>query len=180
MPRYVLTGAPGAGKTAILRTLELAGYAVVEEAATDVIEQAQALGRPRPEERAGFLEAITALQVSRQLRHAPDGCGLVFFDRSPVCTLALARFLRLPVPPVLSAELDRAAHVYARAAFVVRGLGFVTPTAVRRISLADALEFEKIHEQTYRELGFDLVEVPPAPLAERAATILGSVGACRR
>lgn len=37
MPAYILTGAPGAGKTAILRLLEANGYPVVEEAATDVI-----------------------------------------------------------------------------------------------------------------------------------------------
>jgi hypothetical protein len=37
MPGYILTGAPGSGKTAILRQLELNGHTVVEEAATDVI-----------------------------------------------------------------------------------------------------------------------------------------------
>ena len=37
MKRYILTGTPGCGKTAILRALELAGYPVVEEAATDII-----------------------------------------------------------------------------------------------------------------------------------------------
>ena len=42
MRRYILTGAPGAGKTAILRQLELDGFSVVEEAATDVIAAAQA------------------------------------------------------------------------------------------------------------------------------------------
>ena len=101
MPRYVLTGAPGAGKTAILRALELVGHAVVEEAATDVIVHSHALGRPHPEECPGFVEAITALQVSRRLR--ATGTGPVFFDRSPVCTLALARFLRRPVPASLAA-----------------------------------------------------------------------------
>jgi predicted ATPase len=33
MLRYILTGTPGTGKTAILRCLELDGYSVVEEAA---------------------------------------------------------------------------------------------------------------------------------------------------
>jgi predicted ATPase len=37
MKRYILTGAPGAGKTAILRALERNGRVVIEEAATDVI-----------------------------------------------------------------------------------------------------------------------------------------------
>jgi predicted ATPase len=48
MPSYVLTGAPGAGKTAILRLLEVSGYPVVEEAATDVIALGSALGRAEP------------------------------------------------------------------------------------------------------------------------------------
>jgi len=41
MPAYVLTGAPGAGKTAILRMLETFGHPVVEEAASDVIALAR-------------------------------------------------------------------------------------------------------------------------------------------
>ena len=41
MRRFILTGTPGSGKTAIIRQLELDGFSVVEEAATDVI----ALGR---------------------------------------------------------------------------------------------------------------------------------------
>ncbi|HYK35716.1 AAA family ATPase [Alloacidobacterium sp.] len=40
MRRFIITGAPGAGKTAIIRQLELDGFGVVEEAATDVIRSA--------------------------------------------------------------------------------------------------------------------------------------------
>jgi predicted ATPase len=42
MKRFIVTGTPGAGKTAIIRQLELEGFSVVEEAATDVIAAAQA------------------------------------------------------------------------------------------------------------------------------------------
>jgi predicted ATPase len=35
--RYVLTGAPGSGKTSLLQALAARGWAVVHEAATDVI-----------------------------------------------------------------------------------------------------------------------------------------------
>jgi predicted ATPase len=178
MPRYVLTGAPGAGKTAILRLLERAGYAVVEEAATDVIALEQALGRSHPEEWPEFLPAITALQRQRQERLAPAGCATVLFDRSPVCTLALARFLRQPVPAELAAELDRitAGNVYEREVFFVRNQGFVAPTAARRISLDDSLAFERVHEQAYCERGFRLIEVAAGPLAERAGSISRVLG----
>jgi predicted ATPase len=180
MPRYVLTGAPGAGKTVLLRALERAGQAVVDEAATDVITLEHALGRAAPEEDPEFLAKITALQRARQLGRASDDRGVVFFDRSPVCTLALARFLGREVPPVLAGELDRVitGQVYAPTVFFVRSLGFVTPTAVRRIGLADALAFEAVHEQVYRELGFTLVGVPATPLPARVALIAAAAGLC--
>ena len=45
-----------------------------------------------------------------------------------------------------------------------------------RISFADSLRFERIHEQAYGELGFRLVEVPAGPLTERVALIRQTVG----
>lgn len=97
--------------------------------------------------------------------------GTVFFDRSPVCTLALSRFLGLTPTPLLTQEVNRVMSIYQPAVFFIRNQGFVEPTAARRISFADSLEFERTHEQTYRELGFDLVDVPAGPLTERVALI---------
>jgi predicted ATPase len=183
MHRYVLTGAPGAGKTAIIRQLECDGHSVVEEAATDVIALEQALGRTEPEHEQEFIGKILALQRQRELRAARPGTapagGAVFFDRSPVCTLALSRYLGLPDAPRLAAEVDRVLRerVYARTVFFVRNRGEVVPTAARRISLADSLIFEKVHEQVYAELGFDLIDVPAGPLASRVALIRATVAA---
>jgi predicted ATPase len=41
MRRFIITGAPGAGKTAIIRQSELDGFRRVEEAATDTIAAQQ-------------------------------------------------------------------------------------------------------------------------------------------
>jgi predicted ATPase len=90
----VLTGAPGVGKTAILRLLEQAGYPVVEEAATDVIALEHALGCQEPWLLPGFADVIVTLQRRR----------------------------------------------------------------------------------TYRELGFELIDVPAGPLPERAALVCAAVG----
>lgn len=175
--RYVLTGSPGAGKTVLLRRLETLGHAVVEEAATDVIALALARGVAQPWSRPGFVGEIAELQRSRRLaaaglvgRTAPD---VQVHDRSAVCTLALARFLGVPVPPVLAAELEliAAGGVYERQVLFVRMLGFVIRTEARRIDLADALRFETVHEEAYREYGFAVVEVPAAPVDERAEAV---------
>ena len=181
MPAYILTGAPGSGKTAILRMLENVGYLVVEEAATDVIALDHALGCDKPWEEPGFVDKVVALQRQRRALGglADRNGGIVFFDRSPVCTLALSRYAGLAPSSLLAREVARALSdgSYEKTVFFIRNQGFVQPTAVRRISFADSLAFERIHEQTYRDLGFRLVDVPAGPLADRVALIQRAVEA---
>jgi predicted ATPase len=173
MPAYVLTGAPGSGKTAILRQLEIDGHAVVEEAATDIIALQQALGRPEPWREPGFADRVLDLQRRRRLAAVADTRDVVFFDRSPVCTLALCRYLDLTAPCHLFEEIERmvAEGRYERTVLFVRHQGLIQATAARRISFEEALAFEKVHEVTYREVGFDLFEVPAAPLPVRVAAV---------
>lgn len=168
--RYVLTGAPGAGKTTLADALRRRGWSVVAEAATDVIAAGQARGDDEPWRGAGFVDAVARLQ--RERREAA-GSPVQVHDRSPLCTLALARYLGRPVGPTLAAEVERVLRegAYQRPVFLVEPLGFVTRTAARRIDYAESLAFARVHEQVYREHGHELVAVPPAPVAERVALV---------
>lgn len=96
------------------------------------------------------------------------------FDRSPLCTLALSRFLGQRVTPVLADEIERvlASEIYQRKVFLVRPLGFITATAARTINYEDSLRFEAIHEQVYREHGFDLIDIPATGDAAQRATAI--------
>ena len=172
MQQYILTGAPGAGKTVALRQLEMMGHAVVEEAATDIMALAQANGVAEPHRDPGFLDAIVTLQERR--RAGRTARGPVFHDRSPVCTLALARYLEIPVPDLLARALRaiETEEFYARRVFFFRNLGFIVNTDARRISFEDTLRFEQVHEDVYRELGYELVFIEPAGVAVRARRIL--------
>src|SRR5258708_18317144 len=107
MKRFILTGTPGAGKTAVLRQLERDGFGVVEEAATDVIAMWQARGIVEAWRQPGFLEAIVELQRLRQIRASLLPDAVQFHDRSAVCTAALAEYLGLTMPDTLMAELKR-------------------------------------------------------------------------
>lgn len=169
MTRHILTGAPGAGKTVLLRGLERAGLAVVEEAATDVIAWAQANGEDAPWERDDFTDAILALQLQREAG-APD--RFVIFDRSPVCTLVLARFLGREPAPALVAAAAACRDRYAREVFFVESLPTLVNTAARRITLEDARRFGALHREVYTDLGFVLVDIPPASPVERGDLIL--------
>ncbi|WP_018352700.1 ATP/GTP-binding protein [Longispora albida] len=172
MKRFVLTGTPGAGKTTILGGLAGLGYTVVAEAATDVI----AASRRRGEKLDGpdLIDEIVACQRERQ---AGAAGSVQFFDRSPVCTYALSVYAGRPPSAALEAELDRIQReeVYERRVFFVRTLGHVERTAVRRITLPEALRFERIHQEVYEALGYELAEIPPGPVAGRLALITSQV-----
>lgn len=170
MQRHIVTGAPGVGKTSIVQALAAHGYDVVPEAATAVIAEQQALGVAEPWSRPDFIDHVAELQI-RQCSEATGESHI--FDRSPICTLALQRYLGHPESHVLHEELDRIRRqrTYAREVFFVRPIGFVEPTTARRIGYEDSLVFERVHEVAYRELGYVLVDIPAAPLDDRVAFI---------
>jgi predicted ATPase len=171
--RYVLTGAPGSGKTALLEALRQRGHLVVEEAATEVIARQQDRGIDEPWLREDFIDLIVRLQRQRQITPVPNTVGVQLYDRSPLCTLALARYLGRAVTPVLAHEVARVLRdqIYEPVAFLVRPLGFIESTAARRISYADSLAFEQLHEAVYREHGFQLLDVPATTVPDRVAVV---------
>lgn len=171
MKHYVLTGAPGSGKTTVLRELQRRGWSAVDEAATDVIAREQERGVREPWRDPVFAEKVVALQQERLRAAAATGVGVCLHDRAPWCAVALARYLGLPVSAALLDAVELAHHHYEKTAFFLRPLGFVEPTAVRRISYEDALEFETAHEAVYRAHGFALVDVPAGAVAERASAV---------
>jgi predicted ATPase len=175
--RFIITGAPGAGKTAILRQLELDGYSVVEEAATDIIAARQIQGVSEPWKDASFLDAIAKLQRDRQIRASCQPDDVQFHDRCVVCTAALAAYLGHAFTPSLASELERVTReaTYEKRVFFIRNLGFVTPTEARKISFEETLRFETIHEETYRSFGFDLVSIEPASVKERISIIKAAI-----
>jgi predicted ATPase len=177
MRRFIITGAPGAGKTAIIRQLELEGFSVVEEAATDVIAAAQVQGTAQPWASPSFIDVVANLQRDRQMRASYQPDMVQFHDRCVVCTAALAVYLGYPFSSLLAGELERVKKeaIYQNRVFFIRNLGFITPTEARRISFEETVRFEKIHEDTYRDFGFELVSVEPKSLAERVSIIKAAV-----
>ena len=177
MKRFILTGAPGAGKTSLIEVLAAMGHSVVPEAATDVIASESRRGNPEPWRSPEFIDNIIALQRQRQLDGARADSPAQFHDRAPVCTYALATFLGFPPSEALLREIDRIERegVFHKRAFFIENLGFIEATEARRISFEDALAFESLHRETYQAFGYECVSIAPAPVSDRVRQILRSV-----
>ena len=55
--------------------------------------------------------------------------------------------------------------IYDKRVFFIRNLGFITNNEARRITFEETLRFEKIHEETYRNHGFELLYIEPGVTA---------------
>ena len=177
MKRFILTGTPSSGKTTVLRALEARGYAVIEEAATDVIAMQQAANVSQPWKQPEFIDAIVTLQKQRQQEMCTIKSDLQFYDRSPMCSYALGQYLGVPPSVMLMQEIERIQReeIYQRQVFFIENLGFVEPTHARKISFEDALIFERIHRETYEFFGYTCFSIMPACIDERVEAILNHI-----
>ncbi|MDP1975323.1 MAG: AAA family ATPase [Alphaproteobacteria bacterium] len=177
MKRYIITGTPGCGKTSIISALEKQGYVIVHEAATDLIACAQKLGNERPWEQPSFIDKITDLQKQRQMLADNVSSSIQFYDRSPICTYALAKYLNIKPSEILLNEIERiqSNNIYEDEVFFIENLGFCTPTDARKISFEESLVFEKIHAETYTQFGYECIQIPVLPLLNRVNVILDLV-----
>jgi predicted ATPase len=174
MKRYILTGTPGSGKTTILHELKDQGYSVVEEAATDVIALEHRCGNSEPWRQADFIDKIIQLQKQRQIEAGMGPDELQVYDRSPICTFALSRYLGYPPSVCLLEEMERIEreNTYQRQVFFLENLGFCQPTEARKITFEESLLFEKIHAEIYTSLGYHLIKVAPLTLSQRVHRIM--------
>lgn len=153
------------------------GYFVIGEAATDIIAYEQAQGNPRPWEHPNFIDQIVKLQILRQQQYQVTSEAVQFYDRSPICTYALAIYLKYKPSHDLLEEIKRIEknQIYQKRVLFIENMGFCTPTEARKISFEDSLAFEKIHEQAYLKFGFECIKIKPDLLLQRVNAILNSI-----
>jgi predicted ATPase len=170
MPRVLITGGPGVGKTTLLAELGARGYATVAESARAIIAERRARGEsPRPEP-AAFAQGIHRRDTEKYHAHAGVS-GWVFFDRGLIEALGMLH----DAAPLSAAELDAAlrAHPFHKQVFVLPPWQDIYTTDAERDHSFPWVEH--VHVQLvrwYRSCGYMLLEVPCLPVAARADFVL--------
>ena len=167
---FALTGGPGVGKTALLEQLGSMGYATVREAARDVIhEQLQIDSEVLPwRDQSAFQRHVLELQLKRE--SVADG-PVVFMDRGIPDGIAYLRAYNLSV--------FREMLVHARerydGVFLIEPHGEYVDDAERREDPEEAQMLHGVIQATYRDLGYELVNVPSMPVEQRSEFVLERV-----
>lgn len=175
MPRVIVTGAPGTGKTTLLTALAALGHRVVPESARAVIAERLDAGlSPRPAP-ARFALDILQRDIA-QCRREPDGPGWVFFDRGLPEALATAEAAGALAP-------EQAARL--RRQFRFHPTVFVPPpwAAIHVQDRERDQDFDEavaVHRRVlacYEALGFAVQLLPLASPEARAQHVLALLGA---
>jgi predicted ATPase len=168
---FILTGGPGAGKTTLLAALAATGYACPAEAGRGVIQDQLAIdGMALPWRQPLLFAELMLSWDMRSYRMAQDTTGAVVFDRGVPDIIGYLRTVGQPVP----VHVERAARQfrYNRTAFIAPPWPEIfQQDAERRQSLEEA---ERTYESiltVYKEQGYELLELPRAPVAERVTFV---------
>jgi predicted ATPase len=169
----IITGGPGAGKTSLIDELRRRGYPGTREAGRAIIADQVLIGgrATHAADAALFAELMLAWEM-RSYRMAQDDEGTaVFFDRGIPELTGYMRMIGRPVP----AHMETAARV-----FRYRPTVFVAPPwpeiyakdTERRQDFAEAVATCDAVRAAYVSHGYEPVDLPLAPVAERADFVL--------
>ncbi len=169
---HIITGGPGSGKTSLIEALAGHGIPHMPEAGRAIIQaQVKIGGTALPwADRAAFAELMLLWEL-RSHAEAAEMSGPVLMDRGIPDVIGYLTLCDLPVPD----HMHRAArlHRYNRRVFLAPFWPEIfTQDAERKQDLAEAEATCEAMRATMLRLDYDIVELPRAPVADRARFVL--------
>ncbi len=172
---FVITGATGSGKTALIHELKKRGYHCVEEVARQIIqEQIKTNGNGVPWkniERFKELMLARFIETYKAVEHSQE---IVFFDRDILDLIAYDRFTQSNS----SEELQKAVQdlVYNNKIFILPPWKEIYhPDAERKQLYEEVIRVYNNLVKVYQEYGRELIEVPKMSVEKRADFVISHI-----
>ena len=168
---YVITGGPGFGKTVLVEALQAKGYLCSGEFARELIlSQQETDGDILPWKNPRLFQQTVLKKRKEFFDSVPEGT-IAFADRAIPDQLAFARYKGFGTPEVLLSAASEYRYAYKI---------FVTPPwpeifvndPIRTETFDEALQIHRIVVETYRNLNYQIIELPLVPISERLNYLL--------
>ncbi|MEM6720902.1 MAG: AAA family ATPase [Bacteroidota bacterium] len=170
MKRYIITGAPGTGKTTLLNALQQQGYCTFEEVSRRVIVSQQNIkGTKTPwQDIVGFTE-IVYQQTVQEL--ALPLTSNAFVDRGLADTIAYLKLKHHPIPKKLQ-QFEYKNYYHATVFLMPIWEEIYTTDSQRLQSFEEASQLQELLIEVYQKLGFSIITLPKVSVAERFEFII--------
>lgn len=169
--KYIITGAPGTGKTSIINCLKKQGFSCSDEISREIITEQIANGGDtvpwknleRFSERVATMRTIQYESVKANKIH--------FFDRGIIDVIAYMKIDKLDINKNLIDSCKK--NKYANIVFYTPIWEEIYITdSERKEDIIRAIEIEKTLIYFYKLFGYKLVEIPKSSIEERVDFIL--------
>lgn len=166
--KYILTGGPCTGKSTMLQVLGNEGYQIIPEAARLIIEDEQLKkSKCLPWiDREKFQKAVLKkqLDLEKRLKDSPEA----FLDRGIPDGLAYYKLDEI-IPPIELINLAKNNRYIG--IFLMQRLHHYQCDLIRKENYETAQKIQKYIKETYEELGYEVIEIPPLTIEERKGLI---------
>lgn len=171
---FILTGAPGAGKTSLIQQLQRTGHHCVAEPGREILAEQRAInGSGLPEKDTQlFIDLLLARSIEK-FQGVTDTDRPIFFDRGVPDIIAYAAYYKLDLSP-----FESAANTYrsARKVFVLPPWEEIYANDdERKMTFAESMNFQELILDAYKNLDYELVTLPLDTVEARTAFILSEI-----
>lgn len=176
MKLFVLTGASGGGKSTLLAALAERGYKTQPEIGRILVEeQAQSGGAALPwTDPVAFRNLLFQRSLEAYDSYKHTGDDVVIFDRSFLEAIAYCRLIDEAVPDFMTEEAKE--RRFQDPVFVCPPWEEIfTQDAERRHDFAYARRDYEANVATYREFGYQIVELPKVSINDRIEILVRAI-----
>ena len=169
--RYIITGAPGTGKTSIINELKKRGFNCIDEDSRKVIaKEIITGGEILPwKNQIAFESRIVNLRTQQYLSSSQD--SICFFDRSAIDSMAYLKLNNLEATPEIINDIKKCN--FNKTVFYTPIWQEIFINDSERIeNIEQARRIEKSLIRTYHSKGYKLVKIPKISVAERANFVI--------
>ncbi len=172
--KYIITGAPGTGKTAIINALIEKGYNCAKEISREIIaEQLATGGDILPwKDQIAFENHIATLRAQQYHKIPKD--KLCFFDRSSIDCIAYLDANKIETTTEIAEAIKEC--VFNKNVFIAPFWKEIYINDKERVEdIESAINIERSLIKTYEKLGYTLIEIPKTSIKERVDFILSKI-----
>ena len=169
--KYIVTGAPGTGKTSIINELKKRGVHCIDENSREIIsEQIINGGEILPWKNQIAFENQIANMRTQQYLASPEDC-ICFFDRSALDCIAYLKLNNLEATSQIIENIKKC-NFNKTVFYTPIWKEIYVNDSERKEKIEKAIKIEHVIINTYQSKGYELVKIPKLSITKRADFII--------